>query len=279
MKRTWLLAAGLLLGCPRTPEAPSEALRIASVTIDSDATLWALGPTVRADVVAVSSLVDDARYSPVVDTWPADVPRVSGSSESLIALHPSVVFVAEWSDPNGRALLERSTAEVVVLSGYGGFADYRARVRTIAAAVHAEAEGTRLVDAFDTELASVRSEAGKGLAVVSYSSGNVAGTGTTFADEAEAAGFVNLPSREGLQGHSAINLEQLVAWMPDAIVIPCEDDCAATEKSFATKPGIAATPAAQHGRIIAVPGALLFATGPRMLEVTRALTQRLEAAR
>ena len=103
MKRALLLSACLLGGCPRPAAESSTTTRIASVTIDSDATLWALGGDVRSKVVAVSSLVDDARYSPVVDTWPAALPRVDGSSETLVALRPSIVFMAEWSDATGRA--------------------------------------------------------------------------------------------------------------------------------------------------------------------------------
>lgn len=274
------LVIGLLavVGCPRPSAEAPTAVRIASVTIDSDATLWALGEPVRGNVVAVSALVDDARYSPITNTWPASIPRVKGTSESLLALQPSVVFLAEWSDPAGRALLEQSNIEVVVLSGYGGFEDYRARVRSIAKAVDATPRGDAVIESFDVSLREARSNAGAGLSIVSYANGNVAAAGTTFADEAEAAGFVNLPSREGLEGHPGVSLEQLVAWQPAAIVIPCESDCAQTEAAFAQQPGVEATPAAKQGRIIAIEGPLLFATGPRMVEVTRALTQRIEEA-
>lgn len=265
-----------LTGCPQPKTDPPASVRIASVTIDSDATLWALGEDVRGHVVAVSALVDDSRYSPIVGTWPTTIPRVKGTSESLLALQPSVAFVAEWSDPAGRALLEGANIDVVVLSGYGGFDDYRARVRTIAKAVDAVAQGEFLVEEFDKSLAAARSTAGDGLSIVSFASGNVAAAGTTFADEVEAAGFVNLPSREGLKGHAAISLEQLVAWQPAAIVIPCEDDCTRTEAAFAERPGVDATPAAKNGRIIALDGPLLFSTGPRMVEVTTALAARIQ---
>ncbi|MBV1860654.1 MAG: ABC transporter substrate-binding protein [Nannocystaceae bacterium] len=279
MRTAWF-AVGLLslAGCPRPSAQAPTAVRIASVTIDSDATLWALGEEVRGKVVAVSALVDDARYSPIPGTWPADIPRVKGTSESLLALQPSVAFLAEWSDPSGRALLAQSNIEVVVLSGYGGFEDYRARVAKIAQATDAVSSGETLIEAFDESLRAARSRAGAGLSIVSYASGNVAAAGTTFADEAEAAGFVNLPSREGLEGHPGVSLEQLVAWQPAVIVIPCEADCTQTEAAFAQQPGVDATPAAKQDRIIAIEGPLLFATGPRMLEVTRALTARIEEA-
>lgn len=278
MRMLGLLALGMLIGCPKASENKTEAARIASVTIDSDATLWALGEDVRADVVAVSALVDDERYSSIVGTWPQTIPRVKGTSESLIALQPTVVFVAEWSDPAGRALLQQADAEVIVLSGYGGFEDYRSRVRSIAAAAGDVAGGKALIAQFDADHEAVTTDVGAGKTVVSYASGNAAAAGTTFADEAEAAGLVNLPSREGLSGHPKIGLEQLVAWQPEVIVIPCENDCDATEAAFAHEPGISATPAAKHGRIIAIDPPLLFATGPRMLEVVGALAARLDEA-
>lgn len=278
MRRILVPLVVCLSGCPQPKTDPPAAVRIASVTIDSDATLWALGEDVRGNVVAVSALVDDTRYSPIVGTWPSSIPRVKGTSESLLALQPSVAFVAEWSDPAGRALLESASIDVVVLSGYGGFDDYRARVRTIAKAVDAVPQGESLVEEFDKSLAAARSTAGNGLSIVSYATGNVAAAGTTFADEVEAAGFVNIPSREGLQGHAAVGLEQLVAWQPAAIVIPCEDDCSKTEAAFADRPGVDATPAAKNGRIIAIDGPLLFSTGPRMVEVTAALTARIQKA-
>ncbi len=275
----WLVAATVALaGCPRPPAQAPGATRIASVTIDSDAILWALGPVVREQVVAVSSLVDDPRYSPLVGTWPSTIPRVSGDSESLVALRPSVVFVAEWSDPSGRALLEQASAHVVVLSGFGGFEDYRARVRTIAAATDAKPQGETLVADFDQALRAATSHVGAGKTIVSYASGSVAGAGTTFDDEARAAGFENLATRDGMKGHMEVGLEQVVAWQPDAIVIPCEADCDATEADFAAKPGVATTPAARHGHIVALPGPILFATGPRMLEVTKALVRRFAEA-
>ncbi len=273
-RRTFVLAALLLAACG-TKETPTEptGLRIASQTIDSDATLWALGPSVQANVVAVSNLADDTRYSPIADVWPTSVPRVSGTSEALVALQPTLVFLAEWSDPNARALLENAVDRVIVLSGYGGFEDYRTRTRIIARAVGATTDGERLVTAFDERLEKIR-VANHGTTIVSYGSGSVPGADTTFADAAEAAGYVNLPSREGLVGHTAVSLEQLVAWQPDAIVVPCEGPCEETQTTFASKPGVAATPAARNGRIIAIEGALLFDTGPRMLDVTEALAGR-----
>ncbi len=274
-----LLGPALLTGCPQAPEpTPASTDRVVSQTVDSDEILWALGPAVRSSVVGISIMADDARYSTIAGSWPPEVPRVKGSTEALLALQPSLVFLAEWSDPHARALVENAGIGVEVLHGFGGFDDYRTRVRTIATRVNAEAQGAQVVDAFDQKLALASDTPLVPPTIVSFSSGNVAAAGTTFADEAQAAGFVNIPSREGLQGHRAVGLDQLVAWQPQFIAIACEEDCAATERAFAARAGIEATPAADGG-IIAIEPRLLFATGAAMTEVVEILKDRRVATR
>ena len=94
-RRAFLVSglAGLATACGRTPRSQADrgpAARVVSQTITSDEILWALGEHVRARVIAVSSLVDDVRYSTMPDTWPADVPRTPTSSEALLALRPDL---------------------------------------------------------------------------------------------------------------------------------------------------------------------------------------------
>lgn len=277
MRHFVLFGVIVLSACAKTPQREATTLRIASQTIDSDAMLWAMDEPTRSAVVAVSSLVDDPRYSPIVNTWPKQVPRVQGTSEALIALSPTVVFLAEWSDPNARAMLEGAHAKVVVLEGYGGFQDYKARVRTVANAVDASERGDQLIGAFDERLRTL-SVPEHGASIVSYSSGNAAGTGTTFDDVATAAGFVNLAAKDRLEGHKAVGIEQLVAWQPAYIVVPCEGDCEDTQVQVAAAPGIRDTPAGQQAQVIAIPPALLFDTGERMLDVVEILVQRRSEA-
>ena len=115
-------------------------------------------------------------------------------------------------------------------------------------------------------------------AIVSWQEGTVAGTGTIFADQAEAAGFRLLPAEHGIAGHQSLALETLIAWDPAYVVVACTgrdaEGCAKAEREFAALPGIAATRAAREGGVIAVPTDMLYSTGIGMLDVVDLLAAR-----
>ena len=247
--------------------------RIVSQTVDGDETLWALGEDVRARVVGVSRMADDRRYSTVADVWPASVPRIPGTSEALVAAQPDLVIIAEFSAAETRALLQHAGITTLALEGYDGFEDYRERVRAMAKAVGDPDGGTALVAEFDAKLHAVSSPATNDApGIVSWVDGNVPGKGTTFDEQARAAGFRNLPAEHGFTGHQRVGLEQVVAWDPQYIVVHCgEDDCASAAKAFAASPGIASTRAGRHGRILAIESSLLLTTSARMTDVVERL--------
>ncbi len=243
--------------------------RIVSQTVDGDETLWLLGEDVRARVVGVSKMADDRRYSTVADVWPGSVARVPGTSEALVAAQPDLVIIAEFSAAETRALLQNAGIRTLALEGYDGFEDYRARVRAIADAVGDVEGGAELVAAFDAKLQAVSSAGGESApGIVSWVDGNVAGAGTTFDDQAKAAGFRNLPAEHGFVGHHRVGLEQIVAWDPEVVVVHCgEDDCAARAEAFAKEPGIGSTRAGRAGKIVAIESSTLLTTGAKMVDV------------
>lgn len=282
MRRRSFLAGSLLAplwACNRDPQpagAEASGLRIASQTVLSDEVLWELGPRVREGVVAVSSMADDPRYSRVVERWPPSIPRVTGTSEALLALVPNLVIMASFTAAETRALVRDAGLRTLVLDRFDGFDDYRGNVRAIAEAVGAADEGERLVSTFDARLASLRIDDAEGLRVLSWNQGSVPAANTSFHDIATAAGFRNLPAEQGRRGHLQLGMEQLVAWDPDVLVVPCgEDDCEEAMRKHARTPGLRATKAARQGRIVAVPSRDLYSTGAGMLDVV----ERLVAAR
>lgn len=276
-RRRMLAACGLvpLLACgDRAPRAtPTDgAPRVASQTVLADEVLWDLGPAVHGRVVAVSPMADDVRYSRVAQQWPPEIPRAAGTSEALIALAPSLVILASFTAPETRRLLEHAGLRTLVIERFDGFMDYRANVRAIAAAVDAAPEGERVVAQFDARLAALRLEPAVRPRVVSWNEGNVPAAGTTFDDVARAAGFRNLPAEEGRRGHLQVSVEQLVAWDPDAIVVPCERSrCAASAAELADRPGLRSTRAAREGAILGIPSRDLYSTGAGMLDAVEHL--------
>jgi iron complex transport system substrate-binding protein len=205
--------------------------------------------------------------------WPASVPRIPGTSEALVAAQPDLVIIAEFSAAETRALLQHAGITTLALEGYDGFEDYRERVRAMANAVGDADGGSTLVSEFDAKLHAVSSPAAEdGPGIVSWVDGNVPGSGTTFDEQARAAGFRNLPGVHGLTGHQRVGLEQIVAWDPEYVVIHCgEDDCPERAKAFASEPGIASTRAGRHDRILAIESSLLLTTGAKMVDVIERL--------
>lgn len=283
LRRTWCIAALALAACGRANVDPPTGprARVISQVVLADEVLWGLGPDVHPRVVAVSTMADDPRYSSVAGEWPASVARVAGGSEDLVALAPDLVVVADFTATETRVLLERLGMPVLQLSGFDGFADYRRHVRAIAEALDVAARGEALVSTFDERLERMRAGAKPGAdapAIVSWQEGTVAGSGTIFADQAEAAGFRLLPAQHGIVGHQSLALETLIAWDPAYVVVACTgrdtDGCAQAERDFAAMPGIAATRAAREGGVIAVPTDMLYSTGVGMLDVVDRLAAR-----
>ncbi|MCA9663739.1 MAG: ABC transporter substrate-binding protein, partial [Myxococcales bacterium] len=207
-----------------TPTSAAKIERIASQTILSDEVLWGLGDAVRPRVVALSPLVDDPRYSTIVERWPAAIPRLAGSSEALLARAPELVIIASFTAPETRAFLDAHGVETLTLDAFRGFDDLWRHTRAIAAAVDAEAAGERLIAGQQAELAELAEATGDGprLAALSWGEGFVAGAHTTFDDVARYAGLDNLAARRGIDGHAPLTTEELVALDPQVIVIGCE---------------------------------------------------------
>lgn len=163
----------------------------------------------------------------------------------------------------------------MTLEGFEGFDAYRRHVHEIGSAVGDAQGAAKLIEDFDQRLESRPTNPRPRPTIVSYNGGMVPGLGTTFDDEAEAAGFINVATRHGLKGHSQVAIEQVAAWDPAFIVVPCGRDCTVAAESLAKQPGLGATRAVQDGRVIAIRSALLFSTGADMLDVV----DQLAAAR
>ena len=287
-RRAWMLQLAALCalqacqqGTPQPAAPPSTPQRIASQTIFSDEVLWSLGPSTQSRVIAVSRLADDPGYSSVAGKWPPRVARSPLTSEALLASEADLVFVADFTAVETRELLARSGVATVTLTGFSGFEDWRTNVVTLAQAVGEADAGRALVERFDTELAAKSAAAAAdGPTVVSWAAGNVAGRGTTFDDVAQAAGLRNLAGDQGIVGHKPVTVEQLVAWNPQMLVVPCEggQDCDAVAARIAEQPGIAATRAAADAAILAVPTRILYSSGWAMLEAVTVLRRRDGAA-
>lgn len=270
-------AAALAAGCSsrKSPQTTAGGRRVVSQTVLSDEVLWALGGPARAQVVAVSALADDARYSGVAGEWPTHVQRAPLTSESLLSLTPDLVIVADFTAAETRRLVTDAGVQTLLLSGFDGFDDYRRNAAWIAEAVALADAGRELVARFDARLADVSPKVRRRPNALSFSEGNIAGAGTSFDDIVRAAGFSNLAADRGETGHRRVAIEQIVAWNPDYLVVPAgRDDAETIAADLATRPGLSATTAARAGNVVAIPSAKLYAAGDGMLDAVALLAAR-----
>lgn len=237
-----------------------------------DEILAALGPEVRARTVGVSTLADDPRYSPSVGAWPREVPRLTKNPEMAIALAPSVLVVATFTDAEYRSAVASVVPTVVELRDFTGFEGYLDNVMRVGVAVGAVDRARSLQDAFLARVAVVQAQQPSRDApptCLSWGHGSTAGAETTFDAAAQAAGCINVAATAGLAGHRRVDAEQVVAWDPDYIVLSCRDEgeahCDLARAEFEAQPGFAELRAVRHGQLILIPPPFLSSTGVGMV--------------
>jgi iron complex transport system substrate-binding protein len=280
-RRIWLAALALACGPSERPPPPTAPARIVSQAVLADEILWALGPSVRSRVVGVSRMVDDGRYSPIAGVWPEDVARVDSRAEAVLAHAPELVILASFSAAETRTMLERAGVALVTIERMDGFADYRQAVRAVGRGVGDPDAAERLVADFDARLDRLeRAPEHDAPALLGWNDGNIAGAGTTFDDETRAAGGRNVASERGVTGHARISTEQLLAWDPEWLVVPCgELPCGEAERAITDHALLGVLGAARERRVVAVPSRVLYSTGAQMLDVVEILRTRTEERR
>lgn len=251
--------------------AAANTRRIISQVVLADEILWALGPQAQAQVVGISAMADDGRFSGAAGQWPASVPRVQTGSETLVSMAPDLVILASFSGVEQRALLDKAGIPLLIMDGWSGFDDYRRHIEELARAAGVPADGARLITALDQTLAALPPAPAKRPTAVSFNSGSVAGRGTTFDDVATRAGYENLAATRGLEGHGQVSLEELLTWDPDVILTSCGTSCDALGPIDPPDAVLAKTRAAESGGMLGAPSAILFSTGAGMLTLTQQL--------
>lgn len=264
-----------LLGA-RTPLA-GRPCRIVSLTLASDLLLAALVETGR--VVAVTPTVDDPTYSRATDHYPATVPRIDASAERILALTPDLVIVSSYSSaPTARALVGAGVPVLRLPAGRTP-AEIAEATRLLADTVGEPEGGEALVRAAQATEAALRARPALTpapralwLAAGGYTHGRGTLTDALFG----LAGARNVAAEEGLDGFVHIGAEVAVAWRPDVLVVPAEDEAAARASLALLAPALADALAAT--RIVALPSRVSEVTTPDAIEAARMLRDALERA-
>ncbi|KGD94151.1 hemin ABC transporter substrate-binding protein [Achromobacter sp. RTa] len=271
--KTWLAVAFGWALAAAAHAAPPERV----VTLGGSVTeiVYRLGQGERLVGDDLSSLYPEAATK---------LPRIgyyrSVPVEGVLALKPDLVLASEQAGPpDALKRLGEVGVRVVTVPDSPSVDSLKARIRNIAEALGAAAEGERLVEGIERDLKKVEAipvtHARAILLINRTGALQGAGRGTAANEVMTMAGLVNVLKDQ--QGYKPVSAEAVSALAPEVIVVTKTslEASGGTEKLLAM-PGIASAPAAARKRVIVMDDLLLLGMGPRL---PQALTElKREAA-
>ncbi|MBX9796014.1 ABC transporter substrate-binding protein [Sphingomonas sp.] len=204
-----------LAACAPSAAAPGGG-GIVSTNPCADAMLLALVPPER--VAAISHYSKDPAASSIAPALAARLRATAGTAEEVIALRPDLVITSSFAPPATRAAYARAGLRTLVLDGAPSVSASVAQLRTLAAAVGAQARGEALVAAIERAAQPVPP---KGIRTLLYLGGGMAnGPGNLLDDMMTRAGLTNAAADYGLAYSGAVSAEALALRPPALILAP-----------------------------------------------------------
>lgn len=259
------------------------------VVVDDLSRIITLGGTVTEIVFALGSgdnvvAVDSSSSYP---TQVSDLPQIGYqrrlSAEGVLALDPSLILATTEAGPSEAIQHLRDTGvDVLVLGADDSVEGVAEKIRGFAKALDREAEGESLVVQLEEDLAQARayvqSAESQPRVLFIYARGagavSVAGQDTGAHTMIQLAGGEN--AIEGFEGYRPLTAEAALAAAPDVILMFTSGlQSLGGQHGLLEIPGIAQTPAAQNGRIVAMDGLYLLNFGPRMGQAVLDLAKQI----
>ncbi|PYQ46426.1 MAG: ABC transporter substrate-binding protein [Acidobacteria bacterium] len=248
-----LVGAQAAAAAPASPASPPA--RVASLNLTADEVLVEILPPER--LVAVTSFADERGTSNVVGRVPSSVVRFPKADlERLVALHPDLVIVSEYTDPDFLHLVERSGLRYHRMEGLHSLDGYRQAILDLGTAVGARGRAEALVARYDQVLAELARRL-RGVAkprVMYWASGMTAGGDTAIGALIESAGAVNVGREAGVTGIGPIGAERAFVADPDVVLL---GEWPGVREGLEQHPLLSQLRAVRERRIVQMPTELL----------------------
>ena len=252
--------------------AAKAADRIVSLGSDTTEILFALGK--GGEIVGV----DDTSMFPAATR---KLPKLGYfralAPEPILAARPTLVIAANGAGPEAvLSKIDQAGVKVIRLGEDYSVAGAQAKVRAIAAATGAKAQGDKLAADIGARMAKVPAnpKQPRMLLILAQAPGRLiaAGSGTA------ADSFIRLSGGSNAfpgNGYKPLSAEGALAAKPDYILIPSHVlGLAGGLDTIRKDPALARTPAAQAGRIIVIDSLSALNFGPRLPEAVAKLAQQ-----
>jgi ABC-type Fe3+-hydroxamate transport system substrate-binding protein len=284
----WLTSLGLCIfgaGCRQEPawaaadwQPPQAPQRIVAASLLATEVLLAIAP--RARLAGVHELAVDGRFSLMVEAA-GGLPLVGADAEQLLAVRPDLVICDAFTRPETLALLSAAAVPVVKTANPNSFDDIAGNIRHIGRLCHLQPQAEQLVAAMQERLRALTDGAAAVAAwrVINLDGGlHTYGRGSLFAAVVAAAGANPLAVERGVGPFRKVDVEALLAWQPDALVIGAgqgEEADAVVPPWIAQHPGLQLLRCVQAGRLVRIPAPLLNTTSHRLVEAAEFLQREL----
>ncbi|MCY0876074.1 MAG: ABC transporter substrate-binding protein [Firmicutes bacterium] len=245
----------------RTVVIKEKPVHIVSLTLGTDEVLTALLPP--SDIAGIDYFSTDPTYSHIAGLVRKDHLKIMGSAtgsinaEQIIAAHPDLVLVADYTNQNVVRQLMHVGIPVYEFTTFNSFANIESHIITLGKIVDQPSKAEALVAHIQARLAALKaSQPKKKLTVLYYTWGDVAGANTTGNDVILAAGGINAAAK--MNGWATVSAEEVVKLNPDVVVIP--DDSGAKDaelKSFLSNPAFKNLKAVKAHHVYTAPDANL----------------------
>lgn len=207
------------------------------------------------------------------------------AAEGILSLNPTVVIGKQTAGP--AAVLDQIRAAgvpVVIVDEPSTIEAPAAKIREVAAALGVSAAGEQLAQttqaAIDAAVARAKNATSHPTVMFLYVRAQtpplIGGKGSVADAMIEAAGGVDAGTAAGVTDFMPVTAEAMVAAQPEIILLPQSGvDSIGGMDAVMQIPGVAQTPAAQNGKVIAVDDLLLLAMTPRTGQVLEQLVDLL----
>ncbi len=202
------------------------------------------------------------------------------AAEGILSLRPTLVLAtSDAGPPTALQQLRDAGIHLVVLESPLSVDATKQTIRAVAQVIGRTAQAPALLAVIDSELQALPGHEGakpRVLFVYARGAGTllVAGHETAADEMIRLAGGSN--AIQEIQGFKPLTAESVVSAVPDVILVPTQGiDSLGGRSGLLQIPGIALTPAAKQGRIVALDDLYLLGFGPRVGHAARDLARLL----
>ncbi|MFK7739418.1 MAG: ABC transporter substrate-binding protein [Planctomycetota bacterium] len=254
------------------PPQPPQRVVLASVLAAE--TLLEVLPHER--IAGVHAFAANAEYS-LAAMHVGDLRLLGATPEELLAVRPDLVLVDAYTSADTLALLSAASVPVLRTLDPHSFADIEANMRLLGELAHCEPAVASCMQDVQGRLERVRQLAPQlaGWRVLSFDGAlHSYGIGSLFHELAEAAGLRNLAAEHGVGSYRKLDVEEVLAWRPDALVL-AGDPGDGMPEWLRQYPGLDLLPCVRNGRVLVVPRSMLTTTSHHLVGAAEYVQQAM----